>query len=301
MENIFTPETDWQILLRMLPSNWRELAKSTKAITRKFRNFESEESVLRTLLMHVGCGYSLRETVTRAKISNIADISDVALLKRLRCSENWFKELSLCLLKERGIEVAVNGNNNIRMKLVDGTNVKEPGKTGSLWRIHYSLILPDLRCDYFKLTSTEGNGTGESYRQFPIQKEDCIIGDRGYSTVQGVAYVASKGAYSLVRVNTASLPLFQRDQSKFDLFSEVTTVKQEYGTKEWEVMLNADDQLIIGRLCVIRKSDKSAEEALKKLRQSANKRQHKLKPETEEFAKYVILFTTLPNKKYPLD
>lgn len=294
-------ETDWQILLKMLPSNWKELAKSTKAIVRKFRNFESEETVLRTLLMHIANGYSLRETVARAKISNLVDVSDVALLKRLRCSEIWFKELSLSLLRERGITAEFNKTTNIRMRLVDGTNVKEPGKTGSLWRIHYSLILPDLQCDYFKLTSTEGRGTGESFKQFPIQKGDCIVGDRGYSTVQGVAHVASCDAYSLVRVNTAHFPLLRPDQSKFDLLMEVLTVQQEHETKEWEVALNSDGQFIIGRLCIIRKSDKSAEEAIKKLKRKAVKKQHKLKPETKEFAKYVILFTTLPNKEYPLN
>lgn len=299
MENMLALESDWQILLRMFPSNWRELAQSTKAVVRN-RNFQSEEHLMRTLLLHVAGGYSLRETATRAKMSNIADISDVALLKRLQCSELWFKELSLCLLKERGIS-ETKDSKTIRMRLVDGTNVKEPGKTGSLWRIHYSLLLPNLQCDYFKLTSTKGKGTGESFKQFPIEQGDCIVGDRGYSTSQGIAYVASKKGYSLVRINTATLELFTRDQSKIDLLKEVKLIGKEYGVKEWEVLLKADDQLIVGRMCVIQKSNVSAEQAIKKLRQNASKRQAKLKDTTEEFARYVIIFTTLPNEQYPLD
>jgi hypothetical protein len=254
---------------------------------------------MRTLLLHVAGGYSLRETATRAKMANIADVSDVALLKRLQCSESWFKELCLCLLKERGVSEA-KGGSMIRMRLVDGTNVKEPGKTGSLWKIHYSLLLPDLRCDYFKLTSTKGSGTGESFKQFPIEQGDCIVGDRGYSTSQGIAYVASKKGYSLVRINTAALELFRRDQSKLDLLKEVKSIGQEYGVKELEVLLKADDQFIVGRMCIVQKSNVAAEQAIKKLRQTASKSQHKLKAETEEFAKYVILFTTLPSEHYPL-
>ena len=42
---------------------------------------------LRMLLLHGARGYSLRETVVRAKLANWTDISDVALLKRLRNSE----------------------------------------------------------------------------------------------------------------------------------------------------------------------------------------------------------------------
>ncbi len=55
----------------MFPPNWRELAKETGSLVRKLRNFKSEEEVMRTLLLHVVNGYSLRETVTRAKMSGL--------------------------------------------------------------------------------------------------------------------------------------------------------------------------------------------------------------------------------------
>ncbi len=294
------PENDWQILVKMFPHNWKELAKTTQAMVRKFRNFENEESVMKALLLHIAGGYSLRETATRISMSNIAKVSDVGLLKRLRCSEGWLKELCLSLLKERGI-VAAEGVPNIRMRLVDGTNVKEPGKTGSLWRIHYSMLLPDLYCDYFKLTATEGSETGESFKQFPIQKGDCIMGDRAYSTAQGIAYVKSQGGYSFVRVNTQALKFLKKNQKKLDLLTEVKGLKQEYGTKELQVFANAEGLLIEGRLCIVRKSKTSADLAIKKLKRAASKKQTKLSKSTEEFAKYVILFTTLPEEKYPLD
>jgi hypothetical protein len=265
---------DWRILLTMFPENWKALAKSTKAMVRKLRNFENEESVMRALLLHVAEGYSLRETVTRLKMSNIADVSDVALLKRLQCSELWLKELCLCLLKERGI--ALNAKSSpIRMRLVDGTNVKEPGKTGSLWRIHYSFVLPDLQCDYFNLTATEGKNTGESFKQYPVQAGDCIIGDRGYSTTQGIFYLANNDAYSLVRVNTNSLPLLTPKKTTFDLLAELSRQTElicENGTKEWEVMVQNEGRFLTGRLCVIRKSQKAAELAIKKTKAVASKK-----------------------------
>ena len=178
-------DENWRILVSMFPVEWKRLARSTKAVTRKLRMFPDEESVMRALLTHIACGYSLRETVTMLKTSNVADISDVALLKRLQCSEAWLKELCLRLIQENHFP-SIEGGDGIRMRLVDGTTVKEPGQTGSLWRIHYSLTLPDLKCDYFRLTSDRGNGTGESFKQFPIKKGDCIVGDRGYCTSQGI-------------------------------------------------------------------------------------------------------------------
>ena len=61
---------------------------------------------------------------------------------------------------------------------MDATTVKEPGPSGSLWRLHYSVGLPSLTCDFFKLTGTEGPGTGESLAQFPIRAGDHVLADR---------------------------------------------------------------------------------------------------------------------------
>ena len=71
---------DWDVLLTMFPPNWRQLATDTNAMVRKLRSFPDEESILRVLFLHLANGYSLRETITRAKLAGIADVSDVALL-----------------------------------------------------------------------------------------------------------------------------------------------------------------------------------------------------------------------------
>jgi hypothetical protein len=301
MQNVQTLDSDWHLLVKMFPHNWKELAKSTKAMSRQLRNFKDEESVLRSLLLHVAAGHSLRETSVRLKMAKIADASDVALLKRLRLSGRWLRELCLSLLRERGIKTGPN-TGNIRMRIVDGTNIKEPGKTGSTWRIHYSLMLSDLKCDYFKLTKSKGRGSGESFRQFPVKKGDCIIGDRGYSTAQGIAHVAAKGGYSLVRVNTGALYFKTTDNKKFDLLSEIRKIEQEHDSREWEVKINnAGTPSIAGRLCVIRKTQIAKNQCIKQLRRLASRRGTALQTTTEEFAGYVIVFTTLPKELYPLE
>ena len=102
------------------------------------------------------------------------------MLKRLKKSADWLRALCVALFQEQGMALAVDGNFQVRA--FDATTVKEPGKTGSLWRIHYSVCLPSLACDFFKVTETEGAGTGESFSQFPIREGDHILADRGYST-----------------------------------------------------------------------------------------------------------------------
>ena len=94
--------------------------------------FDSVNDLLRTLLLHVGCGLSLRETAVHAKLAGIADVSDVTLLIRLRQSEDWLRQLCQQLFQENGVslEPALRGQS---VRVVDATVVKEPGKAGSQW------------------------------------------------------------------------------------------------------------------------------------------------------------------------
>jgi hypothetical protein len=145
---------NWQVLLGLFPPQWRELGKSTGAV-RRLRGFASLDAVLRTLLLHVGCGWSLRETAVQARLAGIAAVSDVTLLNRLRDAEPWLQQMCQQLWKDSGVSLEP-GFGSRAVRLLDATVVREPGKTGSEWRIHYSLRLPTLECDHFDLTSTRG-------------------------------------------------------------------------------------------------------------------------------------------------
>ena len=98
-------DEDWKLLVSFFPANWRELAVSTNAL-KGLRKDKSEENLLRTLLIHLGCGYSLRETVVRARKANLADLSDVALLKRLKKCKDWLYKLCVSMFAERGLELS---------------------------------------------------------------------------------------------------------------------------------------------------------------------------------------------------
>ena len=73
---------------------------------------------MRTLLLHLARGYSLHETVVRAKAAGVADLSAVALFKRLQKAETWFKELCRVLLPLSGVTVPADPK-AVRLRLVD--------------------------------------------------------------------------------------------------------------------------------------------------------------------------------------
>jgi hypothetical protein len=201
------------------------------------------------------------------------------------------------LFEEQRIDLPIE--NDFQVRLFDATNVKEPGKTGSLWRIHYSVQLPSLTCDFFKLSATKGKGTGESFFQYSIKKGDYIIADRGYSTASGIHHLILKKAYVIVRANTQALPIFNLKAQQFQLLKNVMTIKRAGTVKSWKVLIpGRSGTYVQGRICAIRKSNEAIKLAHKKLKRRAQRKQNSLMPETLEFAKYVIVFTNYPEDAF---
>ena len=135
-------------------------------------------------------GYSLRETAVRARLANWTDISDVALLKRLCSSEEWLRFLCVELLQEN-FAYQFAGVTSLTIRIVDGTIVREPGKTGSQWRILCSIRVPSLVCDVFEVTATIGEGSGESLNRLPVGPHDPVLADACYCSVAGTEYLAT--------------------------------------------------------------------------------------------------------------
>src|SRR5215472_18822729 len=78
--------------MRIGEENWKVLASLFACVSiacLAVRCGRTNDVLLRMLLLHVARGYSLREMVVRAKLANWSEISDVALLKRLRNSEEY--------------------------------------------------------------------------------------------------------------------------------------------------------------------------------------------------------------------
>jgi hypothetical protein len=69
---------------------WQDKARELGAL-RRCRQFADAATLLRVLLIHLAEGCSLRETAVRAAEGQLVKVSDVALLKRLRVSGEWFR------------------------------------------------------------------------------------------------------------------------------------------------------------------------------------------------------------------
>ena len=292
-ERFVDVERDFEFLLSFLPSGWEEKAKELGAL-RRCRKVPDARVLLRVLLIHLAEGCSLRETALRARQGGIVDLSDVTVKNRLECSGEWFRWMSTELMREwiaRQPQGVFCSPWNVRV--IDGTQVKEPGPTGSLWRIHYSIGLPSLCCSEVHVTSSEGEGCGESFCQFAVHPGDLFVGDRGYGMAVGIAHVVNNGGDVLTRFGWRNLPLWAGSGQRFDLFAHLRTLR---GTAlgDWPAYIKDGEKLIAGRVCALKRSAPATQDAQRRAVRSAQKHSAQAVPKTLEAAGYVFVFTTVP-------
>lgn len=287
MENTDALPEEWAILRQWLPSDLEALARAKGFFTRR-RGLQDADRWLRLILMHVAGGLSLKQTVVRARELGLARVSSVALHKRLKNAEEWLGSLTGHLLKQCWTDMA--GRRSARtIRVIDATDIQEPGSTGTCLRLHYSLRLPEWRCDHYEVTDASG---GEKLGRFKFHKGEIILADRGYSHRAGAAAILEAGADFVLRWHAALFPLL-RGGKPFIPLKALRRLKVGE-VAEWEVRFEWAGQRHACRLCAMRKSRQATERARRKALAKARCNQGEPAPEYLELAQYVLVLSSLP-------
>ena len=282
-------EQDWSVVTTMLPVDWESKAKELGAV-RRLRGFASVDAMLRVMLIHLADGCSLRETAVRARAGDLADVSDVALLKRLRGCGPWFQWMIQEMAANMSLSMTASDFLADRpVRLIDGSVVCEPGATGSTWRLHYALNLRTLGCDEVHVTEAK---EGESLTRFSIHANDVVMADRGFANRRGVRHVVQHGADVVLRMNLTNLPLEDAQGQPLALLPLLRTLAIGQAA-DWSSQMRDDAGVIAVRVCAYKKTQAQARAAQEAIQREASKKHREVKPETIEAAGYVIVLTTL--------
>lgn len=282
-------EQDWGVVTAMLPVDWQAKAMELGAV-RRLRGFSSIEALLRVLLIHLADGCSLRETAVRAHAGNLADVSDVALLKRLRGCGPWFQWMAQEMAANMALPMAAGALLTGRpVRLMDGSIVCEPGATGSTWRLHYALNLHTLSCDEVHVTEAK---EGETLTRFTIHAGDVVMADRGFTNRRGVRHVVDHDADVVLRMNLTNLPLEDSQGQTLALLPLLRTLAIGCAA-DWPAQIRDDQGIIAVRVCAYKKTLAQTLAAQEAMQREAVKKRREVKPETLEAAGYVIVLTTL--------
>ena len=277
----------WPYLMAFLGGEERvsEVAYATGAFARR-REIRSPGEMLQLLLTWAVAERSLQETAALAAEAGMADVSDVALLKRFLRAGDWLGVLLSDLLGA----VQPSSSAMLRIRLIDASSIRRRGGRGTDARLHLSLDLRTHRVDDLQLTDSKA---GETLERFTFKPGDIVLADRGYAHRGGFSSIVKAGAHFIVRMPWSNVPLQTPEAEPFDLFGALRGLPEASAEEVAVQFRSPEGELVPCRFVAMRRSEVAAAQA----RQRALKERKKhgtIDPRTLEAAGYVFVLTNLP-------
>jgi Transposase DDE domain len=294
----FASDEDWKSVVNLLggEDELAQSARSTKAFERP-REITSAPQLLRLVLAYCLGKSGLRLTSAWAAAVGLVDISNVALLKRVRKCSDWLEFLVAQLLARR-TRVALHGR---LVRLIDATCVAKggaPAKRGNgVWRVHSAFDLPNERFSAFEVTEETGC---ERLDRIAVVKGEIRVADRVHAQVDQIASVIKDGGDVVVRAGWKSARWLRSDGTSFDLTVELDKAKR-LGLRKIDQPIwlgrKEGDPLEL-RLVALLKPDQAAEAARRNARRAAQRGGHQVSDATLIAADWLILITSLPENTF---
>jgi hypothetical protein len=281
---------DWQSIVarlggaKMLDTSARE----TKAFLRP-REIKSAVDLLRMILAYCLGERGLRLTAAWATSVGLVDISNVALLYRLRQCGDW-----LALLVGEALSAAAPKASRGRLiRIIDATTVPKAGpsarKENRLWRVHSAFDLPRERFGHFELTDQHG---GETLDRIPVVKGEIRIGDRAYLQPDRMGAILDALADFIIRAGWKSARWLDAKSNPINLIAELCKAKRSMIDRPIWIGRKKGPALAL-RMVAIKKPAQAAAEARRKARRNAQREGHQISKQTLAAADWVILITSL--------
>jgi hypothetical protein len=281
---------DWAAVVGRLGGAERldATARATKAFMRA-REISSAVDLLRLILAYCLGERGLRSTAAWATSVGLVDISNVALLYRLRQCGDW-----LAMLVGQVLSAAAPKASRGRLiRIIDATTVPKKGRQGKkkneLWRIHSAFDLPRERFGHFELTDQH---SGETLDRIPVVKGEIRIGDRVYLQPSRMARLLQGGADFVIRAGWKGARWLDAEGRPVDLVSELNRAASDTIDRPIWIELERNASLAV-RLVAVRKPPEAAATARHKARRQAQRGGHQLSRQTLDSADWIILVTSL--------
>jgi Transposase DDE domain len=268
-------------------------ARETKAFLRP-REITNAVDLLRLILAYCLGDGGLRSTAAWATSVGLVDVSNVALLYRLRQCGDW-----LAMLVGQALAAAAPQASRGRIiRIIDATTVpkKGPGarKKNELWRIHSAFDLPQERFGYFELT---GQQAGETLDRIPVVAGEIRLADRAYVQPDRMARLIEAGADLVIRAGWKSARWLDGEGNVVDLVAELKASARGLIDRPIWIKCKRGAPLAL-RLVAVKKPAQAAAAARRKARRGAQQGGHQLSQQTLDAADWVILITSLKPKDF---
>jgi len=275
-------------ILSKLPENLEETAKKYKAIERK-RGIGSAGDLLRILVTYALCNISFPVLSAIAAATGASGISDTAWRKQMRKSVIWLSFLLQYAIGQIIPLKTISTPDNRNVYLIDATQMRRRGKDGKNYRVH---MCYDLKRGVMNEVKVTDQHTAESFSHFGIKENDIYIADAGYGRMSQYEYVCSKNADIIFRITPGIFSLFNERGTPVNLFRMIRKAKKlQFDIKCFG---KYKGKLIPIRIILSRIPDDKVENALNRRKRRIQKKGTvNPRPQTAEYAKWVVLATSL--------
>ena len=169
-----TQYTNVDELIKRLPTGYEQACFDEKAIERK-REIKNPIDLIRLCLLYLTGAYSLLEMSVIAFELGIAKINDVGFLKKFAKCQQWFSWIISRIIPKPIIEYAIpKGLEGFNIVAIDASDVKEKGRSGRIFKLHYAIDLLKMCAASYKITTHK---IGETLLNFDIRKNWLILAD----------------------------------------------------------------------------------------------------------------------------
>jgi hypothetical protein len=280
-------------LLPLLANDYEAKCLELKIIQRK-REIQTPADLMLLCLFHLINGCSLIDISEIARLTNIADISDVGFMKRFAQSGEWFEWITgEIVTKQLANYTKPAFLEAYRPIAVDASDVVEKGRSGKTYRLHYAIDIFSLQSYLYKITKEE---VGESLINFSFAKGDLVMGDRVYGTITGIEHCLKCGADYLLRLRTNCFNIFDFDGNRIEILSKIGHLNFEESTEFTGYIYYSKERIIPIRVCAKRKSEEACRKAKKQLERKASKKQQVFSDKAKKLNEYIIVATSLPSE-----
>lgn len=298
MTHISLLNQDWEFVVARLggADALETSARETKALQRA-RMVDSAATLLRLILAYCLGEHGLRSTAAWAASIGLIDISNVALLYRLRQCGGWLTTLIGRLLGA----TAPAASHGRLIRIIDGTAIAQAGPAArqgnKLWRIHSAFDLPGERFGHFELTDQK---VGEQFDRIPVVKGEIRIADRAYVQPNRLMAVRDAGGDFIVRAGWRNARWIDARGKPIDLIAEFRKARSR-GVIDRPIWIDRKGKpALAARLVAIKKPPQAAAEARRKARRDAQRERRQLSKATLAAADWVILLTSLAPETFKI-
>lgn len=180
------------------------------------REIKSAEALLRLAMAWGPGGLSLRRAAAWADVMGVAELSDGALLRRLRKAADWLEGLVQTVLQARAPAAGKLSGQGRLIRLMDGSTFGVVGADKPGWRLHAGFDLLAGRISGITLTSA---AQGEGLERIAVTRGEVRITDRGFARPEGLRHTVEQGGDFLVRLGSRSLKLEDSQAIPLDLMT----------------------------------------------------------------------------------